>query len=60
METLPRGQKVNPERLQLWWVSAAEGNRFASKIREMDALIKSLAKEEIVSTESKLKGVVRR
>ncbi|MCW6159317.1 MAG: hydrogenase iron-sulfur subunit [Thermoplasmatales archaeon] len=53
-------KKVNPDRLQLWWVSAAEGNRFASKIREMDALIKSLSKEEIVSTESKLKGVVRR
>ncbi len=53
-------KNVNPERLQLWWVSAAEGNRFASKIREMDALIKSLSREEITSTETKLKGVVRR
>jgi heterodisulfide reductase subunit A len=53
-------KKVNPDRLQLWWVSAAEGNRFASKIREMDALIKSLSRDEIFSTESKLKGVVKR
>lgn len=53
-------KKVNPDRLQLWWVSAAEGNRFASKIKDMDSLIKSLPKEEILSTESKLKGVVKR
>ncbi len=55
-----QAKNVNPDRLQLWWVSAAEGNRFAYKIREMDALIKSLSMEEITSTGDKLKGVVRR
>jgi len=29
-----------PERLQLAWVSAAEGKEFAAKIREMDAVVK--------------------
>ncbi len=53
-------KNVNPDRLQLWWVSAAEGNRFASKIKEMDALIKSLSKEEILSTSEKIGGVVKR
>jgi len=53
-------KNVNPDRLQLWWVSAAEGNRFAYKIREMDALIKSLPEEEIKSTADKLKGGSKR
>ena len=38
---------INPERLQLWWVSAAEGNRFAQKQREMGEFIKTLSPEEL-------------
>lgn len=45
---------INPERLQLWWVSAAEGKRFAAKISEMDELIRKLPPEEIQSTIPKL------
>ncbi|MEM3731505.1 MAG: CoB-CoM heterodisulfide reductase HdrA2 [Candidatus Bathyarchaeia archaeon] len=38
---------LNKERLQLLWASAAEGERFASKIREVQALIESIDREEI-------------
>jgi heterodisulfide reductase subunit A len=31
---------IDPERLQLQWVSAAEGKEFAAKIREMDAVVR--------------------
>jgi heterodisulfide reductase subunit A len=31
---------IDPERLQLRWISAAEGKEFAEKIAEMDAVIK--------------------
>ncbi|MCL5786113.1 MAG: hydrogenase iron-sulfur subunit [Candidatus Thermoplasmatota archaeon] len=41
------GRGVNPDRLQLHWVSAAEGNRFAQKMREMDKFIRTLPEEEI-------------
>lgn len=51
-------KKINSDRLQLWWVSAAEGRRFASKIKEMDSLIRSLSDEEIKGTSTKL-GVGR-
>ncbi len=33
-------QGIEPERLQLQWVSAAEGKEFAEKIREMDAVVR--------------------
>jgi heterodisulfide reductase subunit A2 len=46
---------VNPDRLQLWWVSAAEGKRFAEKAREMDELLKRLSSEELESTTLKIK-----
>jgi heterodisulfide reductase subunit A len=45
---------VNPERLQLWWVSAAEGKRFAQKAREMSEFILKLPDEELVSTSAKI------
>jgi len=32
---------IDPERLQLQWISAAEGKEFAAKIREMDAIVKT-------------------
>ena len=38
---------LNKERLQLLWASAAEGERFASKIREMQAIVEKVAPEEI-------------
>jgi heterodisulfide reductase subunit A len=38
---------LGTERLQLLWASAAEGERFASKIREMEAIIKKVTSEEI-------------
>jgi heterodisulfide reductase subunit A len=45
---------IDPRRLQLWWVSAAEGKRFAEKVTEMDGLIHQLPKGEIESATSKL------
>ena len=39
--------ELDKERLQLLWVSAAEGERFASKIREMQAIVEKVAPEEI-------------
>ena len=38
---------LNKERLQLLWASAAEGERFASKILEMQAVVGKVAPEEI-------------
>jgi len=45
---------IDPRRLQLWWVSAAEGKRFAEKVAEMDALIQELPQVEVDATASKL------
>ncbi len=39
--------KLDKERLQLLWVSAAEGERFASKIYEMQKIMDSVTREEI-------------
>lgn len=41
---------IRPERLQLEWISAAEGIRFADKMKEMEALRKSVSAEEIEDT----------
>jgi heterodisulfide reductase subunit A len=38
---------LNKERLQLLWASAAEGERFASKIREMQVIVEKVTLEEI-------------
>jgi coenzyme F420-reducing hydrogenase delta subunit len=38
---------LNKERLQLLWASAAEGERFASKISEMQAIMEKVSPEEI-------------
>jgi len=38
---------LRKERLQLLWASAAEGERFASKVREVKTIIDSVAPEEI-------------
>ncbi|MDH5532372.1 MAG: hydrogenase iron-sulfur subunit, partial [Candidatus Bathyarchaeota archaeon] len=39
--------ELNKERLQLAWISAAEGERFASKIKEMQSIVDKVSKEEI-------------
>jgi coenzyme F420-reducing hydrogenase delta subunit len=38
---------LRKERLQLLWASAAEGERFASKVREVKTIVDSVATEEI-------------
>jgi heterodisulfide reductase subunit A len=37
---------IIPERLQLRWISAAEGKEFAEKIAEMDAIVRKFAEGE--------------
>ena len=39
---------IDPRRLQLRWISAAEGKEFAEKITEMDGVLKELATKEAV------------
>ena len=46
---------VAPERLQLWWVSAAEGERFASKVEEMHKVLGALKPGEVEATRKALK-----
>jgi heterodisulfide reductase subunit A len=38
---------LNKDRLQLLWASAAEGERFASKIRDMKPLVEGVTLEEV-------------
>jgi heterodisulfide reductase subunit A len=38
------------ERLQLDWISAAEGNVFARRVTELQDVVKSVTKEEIEET----------
>jgi heterodisulfide reductase subunit A len=38
---------LNKDRLQLLWASAAEGERFANKIRELQTIIEKVTPEEI-------------
>ena len=47
---------VNKERLQLLWASAAEGERIASKIREMQAKLDVLTPEEIEKSKEVFAG----
>jgi len=41
---------LDKNRLQLAWISAAEGERFASKIKEMQGIMDKVSKEEIEKT----------
>ncbi|MCG8563914.1 MAG: hydrogenase iron-sulfur subunit, partial [Desulfobacterales bacterium] len=41
---------IRPERLQLSWISAAEGIRFAEKMAEMESLRQGVTREEIEET----------
>jgi len=38
---------LNRDRLQLAWISAAEGEKFASKIKEMQEIVETVSREEI-------------
>ncbi len=46
---------VRPERLQLEWISAAEGQKFAKVMRQMDELRKTVTPEEIRHAQEALK-----
>ena len=50
-----KAKGVTPDRLQLWWVSAAEPRRFSDKATEMSQLISKLPAEELQSTTVKVK-----
>ena len=50
-----KAKGVNPDRLQLWWVSAAEPRRFSDKATEMSRLVSKLPAEELQSTTAKVK-----
>jgi heterodisulfide reductase subunit A len=50
---------IDPRRLQLWWVSAAEGRRFADKVKELDGLIHQLPRAEVQSTPAKLESFTK-
>jgi heterodisulfide reductase subunit A len=41
---------IRPERLQLEWISAAEGPRFAEIMRDLDKLRMQVTSEEIQKT----------
>jgi len=45
---------IRPERLQLEWISAAEGPRFASIMRELEDLRQKVTREEIEQTKKVL------
>ncbi|MCK5628500.1 hydrogenase iron-sulfur subunit, partial [Candidatus Bathyarchaeota archaeon] len=45
---------LDKNRLHLAWISAAEGQRFASKIKEMQEVVDGVTKEEIQKTIEKL------
>jgi heterodisulfide reductase subunit A len=41
---------IRPERLQLEWISAAEGQKFARVMREVDAMLRDVTEEEVAET----------
>jgi len=45
---------LTKDRLQLAWFTAAEGEKFASKIKEMQEIVKSVSKEEIEKSKALL------
>jgi len=51
---------IRPERLQLEWISAAEGIRFAEVMERMESLRQSVTSEEIAATIEALKGRKRK
>jgi coenzyme F420-reducing hydrogenase delta subunit len=49
---------LNKERLQLLWASAAEGEKFASKIREMKSIVEKVTPREIEKGKQVFKKVL--
>jgi heterodisulfide reductase subunit A len=47
---------IRPERLQLEWISAAEGLRFSAVMQEMEAIRKTVSRDEIRETKEILKS----
>jgi heterodisulfide reductase subunit A len=45
---------LNKDRLQLEWINASEGERLASKIKEMQAIVSSVSAEEIENSKKML------
>ncbi len=41
---------IRPERLQLEWISAAEGQKFARVMREVDTLLRQVTPQEVAKT----------
>jgi heterodisulfide reductase subunit A len=41
---------IEPERLQLQWISASEGREFAAKVREMDAVVRSRSVQGVAAS----------
>jgi len=41
---------IRKERLQLAWISAAEGEKFASKVKEMSEIVKTVTNDEADKT----------
>jgi heterodisulfide reductase subunit A len=41
---------IRPERLQLEWISAAEGQKFARVMRELDEMLRAVTEEEVQET----------
>ena len=41
---------IRPERLQLEWISAAEGIRFARKMEEMETIRRTVTSDEVKET----------
>jgi heterodisulfide reductase subunit A len=41
---------IRPERLQLEWISAAEGQKFARVMRELDEMLRGVTEEEVQET----------
>jgi len=49
---------IDKERLQLAWISAAEGEKFASKIKEMKKILDKVSQQEIKKTIEVLNGAM--
>lgn len=47
--------RLNEDRLQLAWISAAEGEKFASKIKEMQNVVSKVTREEIEKSKTMAK-----
>ena len=42
--------RLNKDRLQLAWITAAEGEKLASRIKQMQIIVHKVGKEEIEKT----------